>query len=321
MRGLIVSLLVVPWLAAAAVAAPPAEPPPRVVVSLAPLAGIAGAMLPAGTKVETLIPPGASEHGYDIPPSKLAAMANADLVIYVGLGLEPQVEKYVKDHVRAGRRDLSFAAAVGIAAGDDGHDHADHDHADHDHHGADPHLWLDAGLVRRFAGAVAEEIIALNREGPDTAKNVAARRDEFILRVQAVDAAYRAVAEAAPRKTIIVGHDAYGRLADRYGWKTVAIAGLTASEPTPSAIAAVSAAAREQGVTTVFVEPQLSRGVASRIATACGLGVRVLDPLGVGDWEGMMRSNLAAIATALGAPPPPPPPPPTPAPTEASKPK
>ena len=279
-----------------------ASPPPRIVVSLAPLAGITRALLPEGAKVETLIPPGASEHGYDIPPSKLSSLANADLVVYVGLGLEPQVEKYVKDHSRPGRRDVGFAAAVGIKA--DEHDHDEHEDHDHHHHGADPHLWLDPILVKQFAPLLAAEISALGREGPRTAELVGARRDAFVKRVDELDAAYRAMVQAAPRKTMIVGHDAYGHLAGRYGLTTIAIAGLAASEPTPSAIAAVSAAAREKGVTTIFVEPQLSRGVASRIASACNLQVRVLDPLGDGDWLGLMRKNLAEIGEALGAPPP-----------------
>lgn len=306
------AVLAIPW-ACSAKEGPPG--PPRVVVSLAPLAGIARALLPEGANVDLLIPPGASEHGYDIPPSKLASLAGADMVVYVGLGLEPQVEKYVKDHPRAERRDVGFAASVGMgAAADEKHDdhahhedhdhahHDDHDHGDHGHGGTDPHLWLDPVLVRKFVPVLAEAIIALRREGPQTAANVNARRDRLIGQIDELDRAYAAMVKAAPRKTLVVGHDAYGHLAARYGLTTLAIAGLSASEPTPSAIAAVSAAARDEGATTVFIEPQLSAAVASRIASACKLKVCVLDPLGDGDWMLMMRKNLTEIGEALGAP-------------------
>lgn len=288
-------------------AQPAPKRPPRVVVSIPPLAGLVRPLLPEGSKVEILIPPGVSEHGYDIPPSKLAAMAGADLVVYVGLGLEPQIEKYVKDHPRAGRRDVSFAEAVGRdAANRTGHDHEDHDHAEGEtcehHHGADPHLWLDPILVRAFVPVLAEHVISLRAEGDESSVKVAARRDAMLERVRELDAAFVAMSAAAPRKTLVVGHDAYRLLADRYGLRTLALAGLSASEPTPSALAAVSSAAKNEGVTTVFIEPQLSRSAADRIARACKLKVRVLDPLGSGDYFGLMHKNLAEIGEALGVP-------------------
>ncbi|MBS0195648.1 MAG: zinc ABC transporter substrate-binding protein [Planctomycetes bacterium] len=277
----------------------------KVVVTVPPLAGIVKPLLPPDASVEVLIPAGVSEHGYDIAPSKLSSIANADMLVYVGMGLEPQVEKLVKGHPKAGRADIRFSAVVGIAEERDAvaehHDHeaADHDH-DHDHGHGDPHLWLDAQMVKTLARACAG-VIKQAAKTPEAQRAGDERLAAFLAKVDGVDARYRDTVDAAPRKTIIVGHDAYQHLAKRYGLKTVAVAGLNANEPTPSALAAVSEAAKEHGATVVFSEPQISPKVVSRVAAACKLKVRTLDPLGDGDWFAMMDKNLAEIAGALGA--------------------
>jgi len=282
-----------------------AKGPLLVVVSIPPLKGLVEPLLPHGSKVEVLIPPGVSEHGYEIPPTKLAAITGADLVVYVGLGMEPQVERLVREHPKSERRDFSFSDAVGIVAGADAHDdHHDHDHV-HDEncehgHGVDPHVWLDPVLVRTLVMKLDAELTGVEyRADGSTALSAQARA--LVARIDAVHEAYTKVVGGATRKAFVVGHDAWGRLAGRYGLETIPIAGLTASEPTPSAIAAATAAAKEKGVTTVFVEPQLSQRVAKRIATTAKMKLEVLDPLGSGDWEAMMRSNLTKIGEAIGS--------------------
>ena len=61
-----------------------------------------------------------------------------------------------------------------------------------------------------------------------------------------------------------------------------------------------SAAVKAEGLSTVFVEPQLSPAAGKRIASATGAKVATLDPLGSGDWFAMMEANRRAIAAAVG---------------------
>jgi len=301
----------------------------RAVVSIPPLKSLVeGCLVGADGRsrlgpVEVLIPPGASEHGYEPRPSRLATLAKADLVVLVGMGMEPQVEKFLASNPRPGRRVIRFAEVVGMQAGGEGHDHdhdheLDHDHGhhhehgdhcdhdhDHDHGSLDPHLWLDPVLVERLVGAIAagvrEDLVA---RGVLATPEDRSRWDETVggagvAKVRAVHEDYRKALAAVSRRTIVVGHDAWGHLSRRYGLETVAIKGLTASEPTPAAIQSVIDAIKAKGVTTVFIEPQLSQQAGRRIAQATGAKIAVLDPLGDGDWEGMMRKNLGAIVGAL----------------------
>jgi zinc transport system substrate-binding protein len=282
--------------------AQPPEAQLKVAVSIPPLVSLLQLLVPPGSKVESLIPPGVSEHGYEIPPTRLATIANADLIVYVGLGIEPQVEKQLSEHPRAGRMEVCFAKVVGIDTQPREHHHDDGDAGHEDGHhdevvGADPHLWLDPQLVKKLGDAVSKQMVA---HGTDY-ESQKTRLAVFNGRVDAMDMRYQRTLAGAKRRALIVGHDAWQRLGDRYRIETIAIAGLQASEPTPKAMSNAARAAKEKGVTAVGVEPQLSRTVADRIAKGSNLEVLPLDPLGSGDWFAMMESNLATLAKALGA--------------------
>lgn len=273
--------------------------PLRVVVSIAPLKSLVEALVPPGTVVDLLIPPGASEHGYEIPPGKLAAVATADLVVCVGFGLEPQVDALIQQRPNPARRVVRFDRVAGVEGGsaDHGHDHEHDETCDHGH-GADPHLWLDPVLVERLVEAVAREVESLDRETPPDRR--AARAEGLRARVRATHEAYDRVLGPLAGRTIVVGHDAWGRLASRYGLKTVALKGLTATEPSPGDLRRAIESIGGEAITTVFVEPQLSPAAAERIARATGARVETLDPLGSGDWFAMMDANLAALRRAFG---------------------
>lgn len=285
----------------------------RAVVSIQPLKGLVQPILdaaqasppaagtpPAG--VEVLVPVGESEHGFEIPPSKLKLLSQADLVVTVGLGLDAQVQKFLAQNPSPDRRMVEFASVVGesLAEHDHTHDHTDHDHVHGDqcNHASDPHLWLDPILVDRLVDSIGKSVLEL--VGSDTARQdrVKAATAATRTRVMSIHETYAVKIGSFKTRTIVVGHDAWGRLAARYGLETMAIAGLDASEPAPKALQAAAAAVKEKGLTTLFAEPQLSDKAIRRIAESTKAQVRKLDPLGDGDWFKLMESNLAELERA-----------------------
>jgi len=108
------------------------------------------------------------------------------------------------------------------------------------------------------------------------------------------------------RREIVTGHAAFNYLARRYGLTEVGITGVTPeAEPAPQRLAEVAREARATGATTIFFETLVSPKVADTIAREVGARTAVLDPLEgltdpAGDYFSVMRSNLAALRTALG---------------------
>jgi zinc transport system substrate-binding protein len=287
------------------------EPPLRVVVSIPPLAGLVRPLVPEGTEIKVLIPPGRSEHGYEMTPDDFAAVARADVLVYVGLGLEPRVEEFVKERPARTRSDLSFAKAVKIEGGDshEGHDHDheghDHEHEGHSHGPVDPHLWLDPVLVEQFIPAIKAAIreAGVRRRIMDEAesKRLDDATKELEAKVRAVhDEARSRLADFAGFP-IVTHHAAWGRMADRYNLRVAAVLRpIETSEPSPDAIAAVISAVKTEKVKAIFIEPQFDRTSAQKVADATGAKVCILDPIGDGDWFAMMRRNLQVLETCLG---------------------
>lgn len=202
-------MLLAPGLARAAPAPAPspatsaaatATTPLSVVVTIAPLRIITERIVPPGSTIEQLIPNGVSEHGYEIPPGKLRLLSRADLLVQIGGGLEPQVDKAVaaapKPSTKSGSTPGTAATPArlivrleSLAQANSGHDHdKDHNHNhnhNHDSHAAspakappaatkphvhtedcdhsadnDPHWWLDPQQVEKLAAEIARQTLA-----------------------------------------------------------------------------------------------------------------------------------------------------------------
>ena len=289
--------------------------PTRIVVSIAPLAGLVRELAP-DAEVTVLIPAGASEHGYELTSGDIARVGRADLVVGVGLGLEPRLTSLLASMGSAAPPALWFERVLtaeeggGDAhAGDAhaGHDHDEHGHDDHDHHehGVDPHLWLDPVLVERFipvlGGALAS---ASERAGsPVDADAMNDRTAALGRRVRELHERAAHELEPLADRPIVTHHASHGRFAARYNLRVAAVIRIAENlEPTSGQIESVVAAIRAESVPAVFVEPQFDATTAERIARAAGIRVAVLDPIGDGDWFALMDATVRTIVEALGTP-------------------
>jgi zinc transport system substrate-binding protein len=315
--GLLLALLIaaiacIARLASAQPAHSPSPTPPtpagiRVVVTVPPLKGLVEPLLAPGSTIKILMKPGHSEHAYEFTPADRASLASADMVVYVGLGLEPRIQSALDKHPSPARQVVGFADAVGIKATDAEHDHAKE--ADHRHHGAiDPHLWLDPALVEKLIPKLRDAIQRAELAKAPAAAPDAARLDSaaaaLITRVQTVDKEWTTRLEPFRGRAIVTHHKAFDRPAQRYGLIVAAvIREFEGSEPTPAEIANVVAAIQRENVRVIFIEPQFNPAAAERIARRAGVRVGTLDPLGDGDWFGLMAKNLDSLTTNLAGTP------------------
>jgi zinc transport system substrate-binding protein len=319
-RLLLLVALILALLPLAACDGPKARPagPLRVAVTIAPLAGLVQPFLPKDADLTILMTPGRSEHGYEFSAQDLATLGRADVVVLVGLSLEPKIEQFLREHPSPNRQVVHFAKSVGLespkdddhAHTDAAHSHDDHAHHAHDEHGncihteGDPHLWLDPILVSQLVPAIRSAVQTAQKSlGTDDAVRLAAVEAEVLKQVLAVDDEYRKALEPLAGKGIVTHHAAWGRLAERYGLKVAEVLRPVESvEPDAAHTARVIEAVRASGSGTIFVEPAYDRRSAERIAAAAGARVVTVDPLGTGDWFGMMRSNLVSFVDAFTGP-------------------
>ncbi|MCC6952053.1 MAG: zinc ABC transporter substrate-binding protein [Phycisphaerales bacterium] len=293
----------------------PAEPLPplNVVVTIPPLEGLVQPLLPMGSTLTALMPPGKGEHGYEFKPADLAALSKADIVVSIGLGLEPNLDEVLKKTARPDRQEVGFGRVVGLEPAAGGaHDHAEpdhegHDHEGHAHHGPDQHLWLDpvlcADLVPVLAQAVVKSLESKSGLTELQREELVRAEAVHLVAVTRVDEAWRKRLAPLAGRAIVTHHDAFSRPAERYGLRIAGVVRASHStEPTPGQVAEVVQAIRKEGVRTIFIEPQFDPKAAKRIATAAGVEIGTLDPLGGGDWFKLMETNLAALERGLRDP-------------------
>lgn len=255
--------------------------------SFYPLAEAAQQVGGGPVRVRNLTPPGAEPHDLELSASQVAEIQDADVVLVLGRGFQPAVER-----AAAGRRGtVELLSVLGPSAGDS----------------RDPHVWLDPVL---FSTVVDHVTSAVERIEPEQRTTVAANATRYKAELADLDGEYRAGLADCARREIVTAHDAFGRLASRYGLSQEAIAGVSPEiEPEPARLAELADLVRQRGVTTIFTESLVSPRVADALARETGARTEVLDPLeslsskdirAGATYLSVMRDNLAKLRTALG---------------------
>ncbi|MCB1665370.1 MAG: zinc ABC transporter substrate-binding protein [Pseudomonadales bacterium] len=133
----------------------------QVVASIKPLQMIAAAITDGVSEPGVIIPPNQSPHNFNLRPSDVARLADADFVLWVGPGLETYLAGVLQQRGLA-EKALAAASLPGIflmAMNEDGHLHEGETY--------DPHLWLstrNAVIVAKALGNRLAEADPQNAE-------------------------------------------------------------------------------------------------------------------------------------------------------------
>ena len=128
-----------------------------VVASIKPLQLIAAAITDGVSTPQLLIPANQSPHNFSLRPSDVRHLVQADIVMWVGPGLETYLVSILSQQTKQERL-LEAAALPGIALLDLT-DHA-HEHSADEHY--DPHLWLSTANALVLAKALHEKLVAID---------------------------------------------------------------------------------------------------------------------------------------------------------------
>lgn len=289
-----------------------------VIASFYPLQFVAEQVGGELVDVTNLTTPGVEAHDIEPKPKQVAAVQDAELVIYQA-GFQAAVDAAVKQADRAKGTTLDVTSLVTLKpaiAADEHDDHAAEEHSDdehsadehsaddgHDHGDEDPHTWLDPTNMIAIAKAVASQ---LSSTDPANAKTYTSNADALIAELTDLDASFTAGLKTCTIRTIVTSHAAFQYLAARYNLTQVAIAGIDpGNEPSPSQLADITKLVRSEKITTIFTEELVSSAIADTIANETGAKTATLDPI-----EGLsastkdetyltiMRNNLEALQKA-----------------------
>jgi zinc transport system substrate-binding protein len=287
---------------------------PRVVVSIAPVHSLVAGVMNGVAEPHLLIGANASPHAYTLRPSDARALNRADLVVWVGEGLETVLAQPMAS-LGGNARALALLNAEGmwllpVRQGGvwERHEHPGEDHSeghDHGHHhdkaDIDTHLWLAPRNARRIVELVVEELVLLD---PVNAERYRANARAMTERINTLAQALRDELAPLQGRPYIVFHDAYHYFEDSFSLSPAgAISVSPEHSPGARRISEIRQVIQARGARCVFSEPQFRPAIVKVVTEGSGARAGELDPLGAALspgkdlWFGLMQAlgdNLRA---------------------------
>ncbi|MDV6227117.1 zinc ABC transporter substrate-binding protein ZnuA [Nitratireductor aquimarinus] len=295
----------------------------QVVTSIKPVHSLVAGVMEGVGEPALILQGAGSPHTYSMRPSQARMLANADLVFWVGPGLEVFLEKPLET-LAGEATQVALSDSEGLTLlemreggafeahshGDDHDDHDDHGHEaeedGHDHahdHGPDAHLWLDPDNAKIMVSAIAEALSAADAENASAyAANAAALNE----RIAALQTGLSAELEPVKDRPFIVFHDAYQYFEKQFG--LAAAGSITVSPeiiPGAQRVDEIRTKVRELDAACVFAEPQFEPRLVEVVTEGTDAKSGVLDPLGAEIEDGkdlyfeLMRGMAASLKTCL----------------------
>ncbi len=253
----------------------------EVMASFYPLQFVAEQVGGELVQVSSLTPPGAEPHDLELSPATVSRLDAADAVLYLPgfpAAVDEAVEHAPPEHVI----DVSEAANLKT--------------------NSDPHFWLDPERMAKVAQLVGDELADAD---PGNAATYQANAEDLVRELHELDDAYTLGLAQCEFRTIVVSHEAYGYLADKYGLEQVGISGIDPeAAPSPVRVAKIRDVIEDKNVQTIFTESLVNPKVAETLAADLGIDVALLNPVEAQTHEGTdyleeMRNNLSALREAL----------------------
>lgn len=276
--------------------------PLRVTATTGMVADAARAVAGDHAVVTGLMGPGVDPHLYKASQGDLAALGEADLILYNGLLLEGKMGDLL---VRMSRDRPTFPLAEYVP------DSLLREPPEFQGH-YDPHLWFDVSLWGRAVERARDALIEVDpAHRADYEANAAAYLDT--LGALHAWVAERIAEIPAERRVLVTAHDAFGYFGRAYGIEVVGLQGIsTVSEFGLADIRRLVDLITSRKVKAVFIESSVPRRNIDAVVEGCRArghevavgGTLYSDAMGSagtpeGTYPGMVRANVNLIVEAL----------------------
>lgn len=293
--------------------------PIQVVTSLGLFADMVARVGGEAVTVTALIAADADPHSWEPSIAHMKAVADADIFIFNGLGLEPWVERLLVGAAQPATLVLRLAdgrlsdkwsrpvdSDIETRPGNPPAKSFGRDQIidNIDEATVDPHLWLDIRHGIRYVRHIEAVFRSLR---PDLADLFASRTDAYVDELTALDEWFQRQVNEIPkqRRLLVTDHDAYTHMAARYGLTRIGfIVSNPDREPSAREVATLVQKIRQTQVPAVFAEPHIGPSFIDELAREAKVPVGVLYTDGftaeIKTYVDMMRANGEALRKFLG---------------------
>jgi ABC-type Zn uptake system ZnuABC Zn-binding protein ZnuA len=241
------------------------------------------------TKVDTLIPAGLDPHSFEPTPREMTEVADSDLLIISGNGLEEWL-KGILTNIGGSKKIIEASAGLQSNNGD-------------------PHFWLDPNNVITYVNNIQNALTSIDPEGKAI---YAANAATYIQQLHDLDTWIKDQVSKIPpaQRLLVTNHDQMGYFAARYGFQIVgSLIPSFSSDASPSAqqLAQLTDVIRSTTAKAIFLDVGNNTQLAQQIASETKVKVITdlySESLSAPDgpastYLAMMKYNVSTIVSAL----------------------
>jgi ABC-type Zn uptake system ZnuABC Zn-binding protein ZnuA len=277
-----------------------------VVTSVSPITSITKNV--GGDRIDLtgLVPEGVNSHTFELVPSDVIKINNADLVIINGLGLESNLEEAVfgaqgknptLQILKLGDNTISptqweFDFSFPKEKGD-----------------PNPHLWLNVAYAIKFANLIRDKLTEMD---PQNAAYYSENTKRYISLLKKLDEGILQAVQTIPpqNRKLLTYHDSWAYFATRYNMRVVgAVQPSDFGEPTPRELARLIDQIKSERIPAIFASEVFPTQIVNQIAKESD--AKIVETLSDDDlpgnpgeprhsYVGMMLENMKSMLTPLG---------------------
>jgi len=237
--------------------------------------------------VTSLVPIGGSPETYQPTPQNVATLAQAQLLIENGAGLETWLDRTIHNAGSSTLRVVTCTDGLPIIKGN-------------------PHLWMDPQFAKRYVLKIRDALTNIDPIHANEYRRNARKYNEQLDRLTQEIASKIGVLPRE-RRVMIVFHNAWQYYNDRFGITTLgSIEPSPGQEPNPQSLAQLVDLAKAHHVRAIFGEPEYSPKLAQQLAHSAGISIvsnLYDDSLGtdwhIRDYIAMLRYDTEVIVAAM----------------------
>ncbi len=254
-----------------------------VAVSIKPLQSIVANLTDGlNYNIELVVDKNQSLHNFQLKPSKVKLLHNANIIILIDKNFEMFLRKVVSSLDQEKQEIIEIAKFNGVflQTNNDRHTHAEHEHHDHDVHQHHPsdfdyHIWLDPEIIKTVASEMVNVFVQR-----DPANEVVYRENlrKFIKKLDQLDSLIERKIEKIKNENFIVTHNAYNYFIYRYGMKTPQSITIDHDHNIGAKkFLNLTKQIKQNAVKCVFEEPQFSSKIIEKLKEDSNIKLGILD--------------------------------------------
>ncbi|HOP99652.1 MAG TPA: metal ABC transporter substrate-binding protein [Acetivibrio clariflavus] len=249
-------------------------------------------------------------HDYQMTPSDMKKVEQADIMVINGAGLESFIEKIIKE--RPQLKIIEASKGLELLKNESSHESTDVEDDEHeeesefkDHeHSVNAHVWVSITGAIAEVKNIGEQLAATD---PDNAEKYRKNTEEYVKKLEAQREKMLNALKGIENRNIVTFHEAFPYFAKEFDLNVIEIIETEeGSSPSAGELAGKIKKIKESNVKALFTDPQNVTNIVQTVSKETGIEVYELDPIVTGPDEPdldayikTMDKNLNVLLEAL----------------------